>query len=282
LEIVDSQVHIWAAETPERPWPAAADGMRPAAHRPTPITAESLLGEMQAAGVDRCIVVPPSWEGDRNDVVAAAAQRYPDRYRYIGRLDLKSPDARGWIANWRQNTGMLGLQLTFQAPLFWQPLVDGELDSVWPAAEQAGLPLTIYIPLRLLPLIREVARKHPRLTLVINHYSLAGRERDDAAFAMFEELLALAAFPNVSVKASCLPFYTTQPYPFPFLQEYIRRGFDAFGPRRFFWGTDLSRLPCSYRQGVTLFTEELPWLKGSDLEWVMGRGIRGCLGWRDE
>lgn len=281
MEIVDSQAHIWAEETPARPWPPAANGLRPAPHHPAPITAESLLAEMRKAGVDRCILVPPSWEGDRNDVAAAAVERYPDRFRYIGRLDLQSAGAREWIANWRANPGMLGLQLTFQAPLFQQPLLDGEIDWVWSAAEQADLPLTIYIPLELLHIIGGVARAHPRLKLIINHYSLAGHARDEAAFARIGELLALAECPNVSVKASCLPFYTTQHYPFPLLHKYIRQGFDAFGPRRFFWGTDFSRLPCPYREGVTLFTEELPWLRGDDLAWVMGRGIRECLGWRD-
>ena len=39
--IVDSQVHIWAAHTPERPWPAA-DPNLPPAHKPQPITANDL------------------------------------------------------------------------------------------------------------------------------------------------------------------------------------------------------------------------------------------------
>ena len=55
---------------------------------------------------------------------------------------------------------------------------------------------------------------------------------------------------------------------------------DAFGPRRTFWGTDLTRMPCTYRECVSLFTEELPWLKGEDLEWVMGRGVCEWLGGR--
>ena len=38
---------------------------------------------------------------------------------------------------------------------------------------------------------------------------------------------------------------------------------------------------CSYRECVTLFTQELDFLSGDDLEWVMGRGIRECLQWRD-
>src|SRR5204862_8186184 len=50
-------------------------------------------------------------------------------------------------------------------------------------------------------------------------------------------------------------------------------------PKRMFWGTDLTGIPCIYRQAVTMFTEELPWLAGEDLEWVMGHGICEWLGW---
>ena len=41
----------------------------------------------------------------------------------------------------------------------------------------------------------------------------------------------------------------------------------------------MTGIPCTYRQGVTLFTEELPWLKGADLELVMGRALCDWLGW---
>ena len=85
------------------------------------------------------------------------------------------------------------------------------------------------------------------------------------------------------MKASCLPKYTSAPYPFRPLQPYVRRVFDAFGPTRMFCRSDLSRLPCTYRECVTLFTEELPWLKGENLEWVMGRGLCEWIGWtRDD
>jgi L-fuconolactonase len=46
-----------------------------------------------------------------------------------------------------------------------------------------------------------------------------------------------------------------------------------------FWGTDLTGIPCTYGQAITMFAEELPWLRGEDLEWVMGRGICEILGW---
>ena len=58
---------------------------------------------------------------------------------------------------------------------------------------------------------------------------------------------------------------------------------DTFGPRRCFWGTDLSALlrrnQCTYRQAVTMFTDEMKFLSKEDLEWVMGRGLAECLPW---
>src|SRR5256885_2077181 len=64
-----------------------------------------------------------------------------------------------------------------------------------------------------------------------------------------------------------------------YFHEHLHRCFDAFGPDRMFWGTDITRMPCSWRQCVTVFTEELPWLKGRDLELVMGEALCNWVGW---
>ena len=93
------------------------------------------------------------------------------------------------------------------------------------------------------------------------------------------ELLALAKNPNVAVKASGAPSYSSEPYPYRNIQPYIRQIYDAFGPERTFWGTDITRMPCSWRQCVTMFTEELPWLSGRDQELVMGRAMCNWIGW---
>jgi hypothetical protein len=50
-------------------------------------------------------------------------------------------------------------------------------------------------------------------------------------------------------------------------------------PERMFCGTDITWMPCSWRQRVTVFTEELPWLKGRDLELVMGEAVCNWVGW---
>ena len=49
MHIVDSQVHIWGADTPERPWPP---GRAHEAQKPYPISKETLLFQMAWPGCD--------------------------------------------------------------------------------------------------------------------------------------------------------------------------------------------------------------------------------------
>jgi len=273
--IVDAQVHIWGPETPERPWPP---GGQARAHRPQPFSQENLLREMEAAGVDRVVIVPPSWEGDRNDLALEAARLYPERFAVMGRPPL-APADRHLLEHWRSQPGMLGIRVTTAGAGARELFTEPASDWLWRLAERLGLPAMVSVP-GLLPEVDSIAERHPGLRLVIDHLALAREGKDEAAFAELPQLLALARRPNVAAKASALPRYSSEAYPYPRLHPYLRRVFDAFGPRRMFWGTDLTGIPCSYAQAIALFAEELPWLQGEDLEWVMGRALCDWLGWQ--
>ena len=275
MHIVDSQVHVWAADTPDRPWPA---GRAQEAQRPYPVTKDMLLFEMDLAGVSRMVLVPPSWEGDRNDLALAAARQHPDRFAVMGRLDLREPGSRGLVAGWKKQPGMLGLRFTFHNEHNRHFLTDGTADWLWPAAERAGIPVMVLLP-GLLDVLDGIATRHPGLKLVIDHVGLPIRTKAPKVFDDLGAVCALARHPNVAVKASGMPSISAERYPFRDLHAAIRALVDAFGPRRTFWGTDLTRMPCTYHECITLFTEQLPWLAGEDLAWVMGRGVCEWLGW---
>jgi len=147
-------------------------------------------------------------------------------------------------------------------------------------AEKLGIPIYVLFHHDHMHLLDRLAERYPGLRLVVDHLGLNSHLKDDACFVDLDKLLVLAKRPNVAVKSSALPCYSTQDYPFANLHPYVRRVFDAFGPRRMFWGTDWSRLPCSWKQGITLFTEELPWLRGEDLELVMGKALCDWIGWK--
>jgi L-fuconolactonase len=272
--ITDAQVHVWGAHTPERPWPAYGFGKE---HQPVPMSAERLLAEMDQAGVDRAVLVPPSWEGEYNDLAIAAATAHPNRFAVMGRFEVGDRANEARMAGWKAQTGMLGMRITFLRAEQQQWLRDGTIDWFWSRAEELGIPIMV-LPPGQIPQIDRVAERHPSLRLVIDHLAMS-REVDDP-FAMIKDTLTLSRRANVAVKASCLPGYTSEAYPFAGIRHHIETVFDSFGPDRMFWGTDLTRLPCTYRQAITHFTEELPFLKGRDMERVTGTAICDWLGWK--
>lgn len=127
-----------------------------------------------------------------------------------------------------------------------------------------------------------IAERHPQLTLIADDLGVTGDIVKVGKLAeAVGETAALAKYPNVSVKFSTTPFYSSEPYPFRDMTPHIRRLFDAFGPHRCYWGTDLTNSfnKATYTQRVTHFTETLDFLTAEDKEWIMGRGILAHLGW---
>jgi predicted TIM-barrel fold metal-dependent hydrolase len=274
--IVDAQVHLWKAESPDWKW---VPGLQP--QLPEPFTIERLVPMMDEAGVDRVVIVPPSWPGDRNDYALEAVQRYPSRFRVMGRIPLQDPKSAELIPKWKDQPGMLGFRVTFNTPVNIPWLTNGTADWFWPAAEKAGIPVMFLAPGNL-PIFAGIAERHPRLALIIDHMGLsidiakAGKREEAVAQAA-----ALAKYPNVSVKLSSAPTYSSEPYPYRDMTPFIRRLYDAFGPQRCYWGTDMTNsfAKATYRQRITQFTETLDFLSEEDKDWVMGRAILARLRW---
>lgn len=268
MRIVDAQVHIWNGGTPVH------------IHRQVPsYTAGELLRDMDEAGVDGALLHPPSWDPYANQVAIDAVRLAPERLAVLGFFDVAASDARSRLHALLAEPGVLGLRFALLKPEEREWLTDGSMDWLWPEAERLGVPVGLLVPHQL-AVVDAIAGRHPGLRLMVDHMARARGSRDAAGFADLDNLLALARHPNVAVKATGIPSYSSEPYPYRNIQPYLRRIFDAFGPQRMFWGTDVTRMPCSWRQCVTLFTEELHWLAGRDLELVMGEALRSWTGWR--
>lgn len=274
MTIIDAQVHLWLADNPARPWPSYGHEF---AHG-REMLADAMLSTMDEAGVDRAVLVPPSWEGDRNEVCLEAARKHPDRFAVMGRVALEQPMTREELLAWMQQPGMVGVRLTFRRDFQRAWLTDGTADWFWPLAEALQIPVAV-LAHGVLPEIDAVAAKHPRLRLAIDHLALAG-VLNEAVLTQLTPLLALSRRPNIAVKATGLPNLTTEPYPFPLLQEVMRRVVDAFGPRRVFWGSDVTRLRCPLHDCIILVTEACGFLSEEDKDWIMGRAIADWTGWR--
>jgi L-fuconolactonase len=266
--VCDSQVHA-----PDVPHAVHVDGIDP----------EPLLREMAAAGVDRCVIVPLAAgggdDGANNAAAVEMARARPDRFAVMGRFELTRPQDVRLIPTWRSGR-MLGMRLSFVRDPNAALLCDGELGWFFAAAEEAGIPLMVLVPNHLLPEVGKLADRYPGLPLTVDHLGLTPYVVYDDPGPAIRPLLELADRPNVAVKASALPASVPDPYPFRSLHEPLHRVIDAFGPRRVFWGSDLTRLRCPYADSVRLFTDELPFLSDEDREWVLGRGVMAWLDWQ--
>lgn len=263
--VVDTHVHYWEAESAERPYDP--DGMRIG----DPIDVEQMLGEMDRAGVDKIIQVTPSIMGFDNRYALEGAARHPDRIRVFGRFDPTKPDVAGRLAGWLDQPSMIGIRFTlFPTQIPW--LTDGTLDSFWAAAERLDIPVAVYTGDRA-KLLGDVSRRHPGMRLLVDHLTLHyAPNRADRVFDRWAEVLDLVSVPNVYLKVSYLPEATSEPFPFPRAQGYLRELYETFGPDRLMWGSNFppSLRACSFRESVDFVRVASDFLPAADREKILG------------
>jgi predicted TIM-barrel fold metal-dependent hydrolase len=200
----------------------------------------------------------------------------------MGALKLNKPDAPKILEDFMKQPGALGVRLTFHHDYDESFIKDGTADWFWPIAEKMNMPVMMNAP-SIHKDVARVAERHPNLRLLFDHMGRQKGMKDEKLGPGLAQTIELAQYPNVFVKLTSTPSCSTESYPYRNIHPHLRRLIEAFGPRRCFWGTDLSamlsRTKCSYPQAVTMFTKEMDFLSGEDLEYVMGRGLAECLPW---
>ncbi|WP_416898378.1 MAG: amidohydrolase family protein [Minwuia sp.] len=268
MAIVDAQIHLWGSGLPVND-----------AHRQvTRFDAEEAVGMMDEGGVDAAVIHPPGWDPGSCDMAEKAIADYPGRFAMMTSPKLDDPATPGRIATVRDEPGVLGLRYVFMGEEGMAAMRDGRHDWLWTAAEAHGVPVAV-LATDTLPDFAEVAARHPGLKLTIDHLGGRGgftRLKDHAAMTHLPELIKLARLPNVAVKATGLPGYSGQEWPFPIMQDYLKTVLDAFGPERVFWGTDITKMPCPWADCISMFTSMLD---GEAERLVMGDAFCRWWGW---
>jgi len=270
MQIVDAQIHIWATGLPNNK-----------AHiQETSFTAKQAIALMDEAGVHAAIIHPPSWDPKSHELALAAVNDYPNRFAIMGTLPLNRAISEKEIPSWKNNV-VLGLRYTLLEEPHRSWIADGSLDWLWKIAEEEKIPISMLVTDSLIDL-QNIAERHPELRLTIDHLGGRGGNttlKDNDAMEHIPNLLKLAKYPNVAVKATGAPGYSGEAYPYPIMQGYLEQIYDAFGPNRTFWGTDITKMPCSWKECITMFTEEARWLDENDRALVMGDAVCAWWGW---
>jgi predicted TIM-barrel fold metal-dependent hydrolase len=244
-----------------------------------PLGHAELLAAMAGAGVERAILVPPTWAEDGNAVALEAARRHPGSFGVMGKLGLRWEVPEQSLEDWRATPGMLGIRVILSMEADRAAFDAGRLEWMWQEAERAQVPIMVYPP-GLIDQIAQVAEAHPGLRLIVDHCGAPVTAGMPGLIDAVGVLNRHAHLANLAVKASVLPLYSDKTYPFPDVQRAVTTLIEGFGPDRVFWGSDFTRgLGCSYAQSVAMMTDDFPGLQGHDLDLVMGEGLSRWLDW---
>lgn len=265
--IIDSQIHLWTATT------------APPHHRQAPYLAADALAAMDAAGVARAINCPAIWDADANDYAVRCATAHPTRLATLGWFPIDTQQDDAFVHAFLDRPGMLGLRFVVMQPEVIRALGDGGLDWLWRIANDRAIPVALILPKPILPAVGPLADRFPRIRFMLDHLNVGPFEKLPGAMDHIDTLVALAAHPNIAMKASATPSMSNEAYPFRDVSPHLERIFRAYGAQRMFWGTDMTRMQITLPECIAMFTDHLPWLRGGDLDAVMGLAVRDWVGW---
>ena len=271
---IDSQVHAYERNRPERPWVGFLTG-------PDEVTGDNMVAAMDAVGVDGALLVSPFslYRYDTSYVLEVYA-KHPSRFGLIKPFDPQSKTVADEIAEWAATPGVVGARVMLAREPFQAD--DPGLNRIFAAAAQAGIPVNVACSGKL-PLLGELARRNPHTQVVIDHVGLAQPQEPPAPpepFADLANVVSLAALDNVAIKISGACTLSHQPFPYPDIWEPLGKVFDAFGFDRCLWGTDWTRAVklLTYEQGVEAFrvTDQL---SDSERSALMGGTLAKIYNW---
>jgi L-fuconolactonase len=280
LEIIDAQVHCWATDSEDFPWNTELSSRLPPAVRTQfmerPVTAPELIAMMNAVGVDGALLTSPTVYGIDHSYAFAAAAAYPGRFGVVAPLYPSTPDVESRVFGFRDQPYAVGIRLVVLQSWDDEPLTAGGFGRIFGAAEQAGLPVCVSTPTRI-PELAEVARRHPELTIVLDHL-LLNLKTDVLPLTRLPDVLALSRFHNIVVKCTGVPRFTEEPYPFDDLWPIINRLIDAFGVERLLWGSDVTQHIHKHPYCELVdYIRRTDRLNETDKELLLGQNLRRIL-----
>ena len=276
---VDCHAHVFRPATVSA---RAVDALAPS-DRDAPV--EDLLTTMEGGRVGRAVLVPL---GPQDDYVAECVRQHPGTFAAVAVADLAvqgripSIDPLDALRKRTEHfpfhalrTGWLG-----------DPAAGVDESPMLPALRyltDRGIALWSYLPRSQTPLLRQLIRKLPDLTVVLNHLGFCphdmqvdqyGRPRFATAFGPgdVDALLEMARFPHVYLMFSGQYALSKLAPPYTDLDETVRALADAYGAARMPWASDYpwTRDVPGYRTMLSLPEETFPDASPTELADIHG------------
>ena len=275
MSIIDSQVHVYAANTPDRPWHTVPNW-------PDHVTGDEMVQAMDAVGVDGAIFIS-AFSMYRYDASYAVEVQnaYPGRFGLVKPVDPLDPAVAEAIAEWKNTSGTVGIRIMMPKDAGLEP-DDPGIKLILHEAMRHDFPVNI-LCWGNLDAGKAVIDGHPDNRFIIDHLGIVQPRTPPAPpdpWGDLPKVLDLASRPNVVMKVSGACTLSHAGYPYPDIWDPLARVFDTWGLDRCLWGTDWPRAfaVVNYKQAVEPF--RLPHrLTERERATLMGGACARAYGW---
>jgi predicted TIM-barrel fold metal-dependent hydrolase len=283
--VLDSHTHAWGAPSADHPWvngPLVEEHLDEFAVDAV-YTAEKLLADMDATGVDEAVVVGYPVVDWRDNWYTERAASEHDRLYGIVMLDQFADDATAALRETMAVDGVLGFRLGAICPYdrMWEtfdPSTTWLRDAIdrtafWDAAEETDATVQILAHHEQLGQVRELVAARPDLTYLLDHFSHAGPDTDPAE--VYADLASLADHDGVAVKVSEVVHRSESGFPYRDMHGHLEWLLDAFGRERVVWGSDFPNVSDAATYGESLrWLDAVDGLSSGDRAWLTDRAFR--------
>lgn len=233
---------------------------------------ETLLSEMNLAGVDKALLVQIRGEYD-NSYLVECMRRFPGRFSVIAIIDTDGPDAGEVLQEWVRQ-GCEGLRL-------WPSARSSGRDplAIWRRAAQLGIAISCGGSLAEFASAEFESRfrEFPNMPIIIEHLGGGGTDRSEG-WTEYKKVLRLARYPNAYMKVPGFgelcprPMPMVHPNPFPQVPPLVEMALEAFGANRLMWGSDFPPVANreGYRNALKFPMEYIKFKSQEDKQWLFG------------
>ncbi len=281
MERVDAHVHVFDRVSAQ--FPRTTSELAPAERE---ARAETLLAQMEAAGIDRAVLIDMGGTAiEHHRYVTHCVRRWPGRFTATGLVDPNDADPPARLRELVAQTGIRGIRLG--------SLDDGRATTaeqvraygLFAVARELRLNINVYGGAGNLRCIGLLAPVFPEVVISLDHLGMCpstpmrrdrwGRPRfDDEPIPppSYPQVLELARFPNVYIKVSGEYAFSKQPYPYADMRPLVEQVYRAFGPERMMWCSDFPWIAVEpgYGRLAVLLEHHLPALGAAERELIMG------------
>ncbi|MFA6109903.1 MAG: amidohydrolase family protein [Candidatus Latescibacterota bacterium] len=278
---VDAHVHVFARHGDE--YPREVSELAPAERE---ATAEQLLREMDASGIDRAVLIGMGGSRiEHHRYVTGCVARWPDRFTATGLVDADDPDPPARLRELVEATGIEGIRLGDLGDPQAARAEDLKTYALFQCAGELGLNVNVFTGGDQVPCLELLAAAFPQVSISLDHLGVMpttpclvdrwGRPRqDDESLPppAYPRILALARLPNVYLKVSGEYAVSRDPWPYRDLKPMVEQAYRAYGAHRLMWCTDAPWVfpEPGYRSLVDLLARHLPALSREETDQIMG------------